>query len=402
MLDCSVRGRLHRRETRRPKCRSRSSTGLISLCTALIAVIGIAAAAIGLTACGASAPAHTFTQTRAASEQLRGQAEPGSVVARVGPYSITGATFNRSLKAQPSSEPGAEQLVPPRFSACVAHLQAELAVIAERPPPPSQLRSECQTRYQALAQTVLNRLISNAWLIAGARELGVPISNQEAQASLDHYRREHFSSEARFRRFLAGRTLADLAFETRAKLASQAIHRAIVNRVRPITKAQIESYYEQHRFQYLVAAERDLKIARAKTQASAATARAELASGKSIASVVKRLPIRQPIDSKEGLVLELHPHVYGEPNLDQAIFTATPGVLRGPINTWFGYFVFEVTKVIYQHERPLAQVQASIRRQLASPLQERALAAFDRQWRATWTARTECSPGFVVPKCGRP
>jgi hypothetical protein len=320
-------------------------------------------------------------------------------VARVGPYSIAGATLNRLLAAKLSGESASERLVPPDFSACVAHLKAESAAIAEPAQSPSQLRSECRTRYGTALKTVLDRLIEEEWLIGAAGELGVPVSDREVKASVDRYRREHFSSEAGFRRFLAGRTRADLMLETRAKLASEAIRRAIEGRARPVTQAEVAGYYEQHRFQYLAGGERDLEIARTTTEAAAAKAKAEIASGKSFGSVLSQLHVHQPTFNKEGLVLELQPHQYGEPKLNQAIFTATPGVLSGPVGTSYGYFVFRVTRIRFEREQPLAAVQASIRRQLAQPLREQALAAFAKRWRATWTAQTDCSPGYVVPEC---
>ncbi len=321
-------------------------------------------------------------------------------MARVGPYTITGATFNRFLSAELSSEPRSEQLIPPDFAACVAHLTTEAAAIGEHSPGPSQLGRECQTRYQTLLQKILDQLISNEWLIGGARELGVPISDREVRASLARSQRHYkLSSEARSRRSPAGRNLADIMLETRARLAFEAIRRAIKDRVRPITHAQIVSYYKQHRFEYLATAERDLTIARAETEASAAKVKAEIASGKSFASVVRTLRLQQPFNSHEGLVLELQPHVYGEPKLNRAIFAATPGALTGPIGTSYGYFVFDVVKIRFEHEKPLTEVQASIQRQLARPLQEQALAGFIKQWRAKWTAQTDCSPGDIVPEC---
>jgi foldase protein PrsA len=365
----------------------------------LLGVVGALALAAGLMACGGVRPDHVAPQAGVTPDQLGGPANPEAIVVRVGPYSIAGATLNRFVRAELRSEPSSEQLVPPDFSACVAHLEAESAAIGERPRGPSQLRRECQTRYRAVAQAVLDRLISYEWLIGGARELGVPIGDREAKVSLDRYRHEDFPSGAQFRRFLAGRTLADIMLETRAKLAPAAVRRAIKDRVRPMTQAQIMSYYALHRFQYLLAAERDLKIARTATEAAAVKVRAEIASGRSFASVVGRLSVRQPVNSNEGSVLELQPHTYGEPNLNQAIFTAAPGVLVGPVRTWFGYFVFEVTRIRFERERPLAQVQAAIRRRLARPLQEQALAGFVKQWRTRWTARTDCSPGYVVPEC---
>jgi len=364
----------------------------------LLCSVGAVVVTATLAACGGSGAVHVITQASTTPDRLGGPAKAAAVVVRVGPDPIVGATLNRLVEAKLRGEPSADRLVPPDFSACVAHLEAESTVIGERPSGRSQLRRECKTRYQAVVQMVLDRLISNEWKIGGAGELGAPVSDRAMRADLDRFW-QHFASEAQFRRLLAGRTLADLMFETRARLASDAIRRAIKDRVPHVTRAQAMSYYTLHKFQYLVAGERDLKIARTATEASAAKVKSEVASGKSFASVVRKLSVRQPVNSNEGSVLELQPHVYGEPNLNEAIFTASPGVLVGPVSTWFGYFVFEVTKIGLERERPFAEVQASIRRQLSRPQQEQALAAFSAQWRATWTARTDCSPGYVVPGC---
>jgi hypothetical protein len=332
----------------------------------------------------------------AGSDRLGDQASPAAVLARVGPHSIVGGTLNRAIGAELRGEAGGESLVPPAFSACIAHLAGEAAAIGERPAGPSQLRHECQTSYRAVAQSVLDRLISDEWLIGGAEELRVPVSEEGMEESLDGY---NFKTESQFRSFLAGRTPVELDSEISARLAAAAMRRAVLARIRPVTEAEIRSYYKGHRFQYLLAASRDLKIARTATEVAAAKVKAEIESGKSFASVVGKLPIRQPVNSNEGLVLELQPHTYGEPKLNEAIFAATPGVLTGPIGTSFGYFVFEVTKTRFEHVEPLAQVEASIRQQLTRPLQEQVLAAFTKQWQATWTARTDCSPGYVVPGC---
>lgn len=332
----------------------------------------------------------------ATSDRLGDQASPAAVLARVGPRSIMGGTLNRAIGAELRREASGEPLVPPAFSACIAHLAGEASAIGERPAGPSQLRHECQTRYRAVAETELERLISDDWLIAGAEELGVPVSEEEMEEGLDGY---NFKTESQFRSFLAGRTPVELDSEISARLGAAAMRRAVVARIRPVTAAEISRYYKERRFQYLLAASRDLKIARTATEASAAKVKAEIASGKTFAGVVEKLPIPQPVNSNEGLVLELQPHTYGEPKLNEAIFAATPGVLTGPIGTSFGNFVFEVTKIGFEHVKPVADVEASIREQLARPLQEQALAAYVKQWRATWTARTDCGPGYVVPGC---
>jgi hypothetical protein len=345
----------------------------------LSGVIAVSAVILGLTACGGGEPAQVATHASVAFEEPRGPAVPTATIAQIGPYSLKGATFDAFAQEALRSESASEPLIPPRFDACVAHLRAEAATIGEHASPASQLRSECQTRYQAVLQAALERLISDEWWIVGARELGVPASEHERRGS--------------------AQVAASAALETRARLASEAIRRAVLGRVAPVTRAQIASYYKQHRFEYLVAGERDLRIARTLTRATAVAAKAAVASGKSFASIVKHLKVQQPVDSSEGLVLGLQPRTYGEPNLNEAIFTAAPHVLSGPIDTWFGYFVFEVTKIESEREKPLAEVEASIRQRLQRPTQERVLSTFDKRWNATWAARTSCSPGDVVPKC---
>jgi hypothetical protein len=307
-------------------------------------------------------------QVDAASEEPSAPASPQAIVARVGPYSISGATFNRMAAIELSTQAPSEQLVAPAFSACVAHLQTQAAANDEPAVSVAQLKSECKKRYQAALQVALEHLIASEWLIGGARELGVPVSDVPG-------------------------------LQARARLAAAAIRRAIKARVAPVGHAQIERYYQQHRFEYLLTGERDLKIARTKSEATALKVKAEIEAGKSFASVVSRLPVQQPIDSNHGLVEELQPHFYGEPNLNEAIYVAKPGVLVGPVDTWFGYFVFEVTKVRFERVTPLSKLEASIRQHFLQPLEEQALSAYSKRWIATWTAQTNCSPGFVVPKC---
>jgi PPIC-type PPIASE domain len=337
------------------------------------------AVALGLAACSGagSTPgvkrASSIHEQRinAASEEPSTLAGPGAVVARVGSYSITGAMFDPAAQAALRAEPS-EHLAPPQFNACVAQLKAEAVALEEQAAGASQLRGECKKRYQIVLQAVL---ISSEWMIGGARELGASVNEQGVKAS------------------------SDTALDEKAKLSAAAIRRAIRDRIGPTTRAQVASYYQQHRFEYLLTGERNLRIARTKTDAEAVKVRAEVTSGKSFASVVSKLPVQQPIDSSDGSVMDLSPHFYGEPNLNQAIFTATPGMIVGPINTWFGYFVFEVTKIVSEQVMPLADVEAAIRRHLVAPLEAQELAAFSKRWSTTWTAQTDCSPGYVVPKC---
>jgi hypothetical protein len=363
------RNGVRERQSDRPETRAESlRNGFLTRHATLLAAGAAVVAALALAGCGAGKPARVAASP--SDPAVLSDAPPGTaaVIARVGPYSIEGATLSRALQAALADEPASERPVPPAFAACVAHLRGEAAASGERARTAPQLRGECETRYREALQMALDRLIADDWLIGGAHELGVPVSG-------------------------------GVGLEAGAPLAAAAIRKALAQRVKPIARAAIASYYERHQFQYLAAGKRDLEIARVKTQVGAAKVKAEIESGKSFATVVKGIPLGQPIDSTDGLVLGLSPDSYGEPNLNEAIFTAAPGVLTGPIDTWFGWFVFKVTKVLLDREQPLAAVEAAIRRRMLSQERHAALATFLKRWRASWAARTDCSAGYVVADC---
>jgi hypothetical protein len=224
-------------------------------------------------------------------------------------------------------------------------------------------------------------------VLGAARELRVDVSRGEIERLL---RKSQFT-------FTAAQEYLD----------SEAIRRAVKRRVGPMTATRVANYYATHRQLYLVPQQRDLRIVRTRVEAEALAVKRELASGKTFASVVRAISARepglqQPFLSKEGLVLGLKPGVYNEKPLDHAIFRARPGVLLGPVNIVLGFpgsFVFEVTRVVPARQKPLAEVAASLRRELPEHFYQQAIVSFIREWRAKWTARTDCSPGFVVLRC---
>ncbi len=72
---------------------------------------------------------------------------------------------------------------PPKYTACIAHLQA----IAPKPakgqtaPTEAQLKSQCEQQYKSLQQEVLGFLISASWVIGEGESLGVKVSDKEVE-----------------------------------------------------------------------------------------------------------------------------------------------------------------------------------------------------------------------------
>jgi parvulin-like peptidyl-prolyl isomerase len=353
--------------------------------------------ALGLAGCGGSGGKAVGAEREAG--KLSG--DPPGIVARVGGSVISGATFARSLAAE---QKGEVPLVPPQFTACVAHLKKRAAAVHAAGLPTlsdAELRKECGTRRQQLREEVLDRLISSDWVIGGARELGVDVGGQAVAADLASLKRGRFPTPARFQAFLAstGQTVGDLLFAERVQLDNEAIRAAIAGKVHPPTQARVAQYYEHHKKQYLVPETRDLEIVGTLTQAQAQAVRREIASGKSFASVAKAQTATQPFHSKDGVVLGLVSGLYKEPSLNNAIFTARPGVLSGVIKTVIGYYVFKLMRIHPAYQETLARVASQIRQDLPLELQREALVEFIKAWRAKWTARTDCSPGYVVRRC---
>jgi hypothetical protein len=193
--------------------------------------------------------------------------------------------------------------------------------------------------------------------------------------------------------------VADFALETKVQLLAEGIRHALTRKTAHLNQAQIVNYYNEHKQLFGVPKRRDLEIARAGSEAEALKIKAEIASGKTFASVVRTLPLPQPIYSKKGMVLRYEPHLYHQPPLNDAIFAAKPNVLSGPVKIEEGYYVFEVKRAYPLRPSTLAQAQTAIRRQLPTMLYKQALVAFVSEWRKRWAARTDCQPGYVVAKC---
>jgi len=328
-------------------------------------------------------------------------AAPEGVVARVGPYTITQAAYNHAFAAEVDSEPSEKRAVPvpPDFTACISHLKA--AATAGAPTSRASLKQECQKQYESLKERALDRLITNEWVIGAAKEIGFKVPEGAVEQNIAEFKRRNFPTEKKLHAYLLsiGQTLGDLIFQTRVEFSAEAIRRAIKRKVGSFPQARIVNYYDAHKSRYVVPENRDLQIVRTDTRAQALGAKREIASGKSFASVVKKLGLKQPIFSKEGLVLGLKSGVYSEPVLNTAIFTAHLNKLSGPVHISLGYYVFQVKRVHARRQKSLAEVEAGIKSKLPEKLQEQALAAYVAAWRARWSARTSCAPGYVVRRC---
>jgi foldase protein PrsA len=350
---------------------------------------------IGLFACGGSSSAPSAPPTGSS----------GGAVAWVGNNPITKASLDHriAIDALANREPVPD---PPTYTACI-HIQATAATPTpgkgRHRPTNTQLKSRCQELYETLRQQALGFLISAQWLNGEATEDGLQVSEQEAKQQYQQVKSRLYPSEAALQRLLAstGQTVPDLLLQLKLNEISNQIRRKIAASVGSVTHADVARYYHENKSRFAVPERRDLEIIRTASKKEASQAEKAIRSGEGFASAVKHVKIVQPIGAEHGLLMGLTRHLFSEQELDTPIFTAKPNVLTGPVKTTLGYYLFEVKTIRPDYQRTLAQVTATIKRQLPAEMQQKALIAFIRAWRQKWLARTNCQAEYIVQKCRR-
>jgi foldase protein PrsA len=359
--------------------------------SALGAVFFATVAIVGLAACGGGIPSNAVVQ--------------------VGSNPITKTTFEHWLAVAASSSAAAvpgqkapKPVVPdpPKYTACIAHLEATAPKPAkgQSKPTAAQLKTQCEQQYQSLQQQVLGFLISSSWVIGEAEDQGVKATDKEVKKQFEQIKNQQFPKAAEFQKFLqtSGQTISDLLLRVKLNLLSSKIQQKVAKQKGSVTQAQISKYYNEHKSQFGSPEKRNLKIILTKTEAAAKKAKQEIESGKSFSSVAKSVSIDPTSKAKGG---ELTGITKGqqEKALDQAVFSAKKNVLSGPVKTQFGYYIYEVTGTTPGNQQTLAQSQASIKQQLTAQQQQQALSKFVKEFRKKWEGKTECRSGYVVQDC---
>jgi foldase protein PrsA len=324
----------------------------------------------------------------------------GDAVVQVDGKPITKATFNHWMGVAAAAtaanpEGGATKPVipePPKYTACIAHLEATTPKPQKgaAPPTTAQLKSQCEQQYKSLQQEVLGFLISSDWVLGEGESLGVNVSDKEVKKRFQTVREQQFPKPAEFQKFLAssGQTVSDLLLRVKLNLLSSKIQQKIVKSKSNVSQSEIAKYYNEHKSRFEVPEKRAVNIILTKTEAAAKAAKNEVPH-KGFATVAKSVSTDPLSKAKGGLLPEV---VKGqeEQALSNAIFSTKPGVLSGPVKTPFGYYVYEVKSVTPGSVQTLAQAQSSVRSQLVATRQQSSLSSFVKNFKKKWKAKTEC------------
>jgi foldase protein PrsA len=337
-----------------------------------------------------------------------GDSVPGNSVARVDDALIKKSEFDHWLQiaAKSSQPPGSTGKVTipdaPNYTRCVADLRKNAPKPAKGQPRPNdaQFKAQCKQQYEGLRDQVLQVLIQGQWLEQEAADQDVKVSDEQVRKEFEKQRKQSFPKDAQFQQFLktTGFTTDDLLFRTKTNLLADKIRQKLTKGTEKVSDQQISDYYDKNKKRFAQPERRDLQVVLTKTKAKAQEARSDIQGGQSWASVAKRLSTDQASKNQGG---KLPSVVRGqqEKALDQAVFAARRGQLRGPVKTQFGYYVFRVTKITPARQQSLAQSRASIRSLLVSQRQQKALTDFSKKFQKKWKGRTNCRKGYVIELC---
>ncbi len=334
-----------------------------------------------------------------------GDSIPKDAVASVDGSAITQAQFKHWLTiAQSTSQQGAPKVAynPPAFTACVASKRKTAPKPAKGQPQTTdtQLRTQCKQEYESLRDQVMQFLILQKWVDGEAKSQGVKISDKTAEADFEKARKQSFPKEADFQKFLktSGMTVEDAKFQVRFNTVYTKLREKAVKNADKVTNKDILDFYKKNKARLGTPLTRDLRVVLTRDAATAAKAKAALASGQSWSSVVKKYSI-DPATKATGGVLSGLSKGQQEPTFDKAIFSAPKGQLQGPIKTQFGYYVFQVQKETPASQQTLKQATPAIRQQLDAQNKQKADDTFNTQLRNKWKAKTNCADAFVMTQC---
>jgi len=260
-------------------------------------------------------------------------------------------------------------------------------------------------QYDLLRETAMADRLLSRWFFGEAEERGIEIAEREVQAKLDEIIEQEFGGQKQFNRFKKQSQFSDedVLERVELQLIQERIQDQVLEDVPEPSEEEISTYYDENIAQFETPETRDVRTLLNPDEAEAQDAFDQLSEDDSPASwkkVTKQLSTDEATASQGGLRQGV---VAGqnEPQLDEAIFSATEGELVGPVETEAGFYVFQVETVNPASTQPLdEQTTQQIQQALTSQSQQEIAAVFQADFLAKWRTRTVCDEDYMIDRCG--
>ena len=260
-------------------------------------------------------------------------------------------------------------------------------------------------QYDLLKETAMADLLLSRWVNGEAEELGIEVTDREIDQELEQIIEQQFGGQKGFDRFLEQSrfTDEDARDRVRLQLLSTRIQEEVLGADLPdVPDEEVQAYYDENIEQFETPETRDVRTLLNPDEAKAQQAFDDLSADDSPASwkqVTKELSTDEATSGLGGLrqgVVEGQ----GEPQLDEAIFSAAEGELVGPFETDAGFNIVQVEKITPASTQPLDdQTRQQIEQTLATEQQQQAASDYQEDFLSKWTARTICADDYAIDRC---
>jgi foldase protein PrsA len=327
---------------------------------------------------------------------------PSGAVAVVDGQAIDQRSFDHwmTVAAKTSGRPADALPKPPDFAGCVKAKQSGKPVEGQPKVTDSEAREQCREEYDGLRAQVIGLLVTSRWLEAEARERRITVTDADVKERFEMLREQQFPKAKQYRKFLAdsGQSEADVLLRVRVDLLNSKLQEQVTKGADKVSERQVTDYYNRHRDHFAQPETRDVRLVLTGTVAKAKRTRAALARGASWKRVAKRFSL-DAATKKQGGKLTGITQGQQEKALDDAIFGAAKGKLTGPVETQFGHYVFEVTRVSEADQQTRDQAAGAIKQILISEKRQKLFDDFMKEFREKWRAKTRCDEELATQDC---
>ena len=338
-----------------------------------------------------------------------GESVPSDAVANVDGDVVEKKEFNhwldaaaRSQQAQPGAPPTQVALPdPPEFKKCAAaRIKQPQSTPGTPKLNPQQATQLCKQEYDLLRDQVMQFLISSRWIEAEAENRDIEASDAEVDRMFEEQKKQSFPSDREYQAFLkaSGQTEEDLKYRVKLDVVSNKVRKEIVGDKANASDAEVRDYYNRNREQFGQPERRDLSVILTEKEDEARRAKQALEGGQSFEDVAKRFSIDEASKGQGGKLPGVSKGQQ-EAALDRAVFGAKKGQLVGPVRTQFGWYVFRVGKVTPGSQQSFEQSRETIKAQLRSEKEQKALNEFVEKFQKEYKEKTNCAKGYTIAQC---
>jgi foldase protein PrsA len=327
---------------------------------------------------------------------------PPGAVAKVGDETITQDKFTKWLTAAVKSQAqGGAATVPdpPDYSKCVAAKKKQ-PVQGQGKQTDAALKKQCKSEYTTLKRQVMQFLIQASWVEQEADKQDIKVSDETVRTSFEKQKKQAFPTDKAYKQFLktSGMSEADILFRVKLSQLQEKLTKKVTDDAKKVTDADVEQYYDKNKKRFAQPERRDLRVVLTKTQDKANQARQALDGGQAWKDVAKQYSIDEASKAQGGKLASV---AKGQQDkaLEEAVFAAQKGDLKGPVKTQFGWYVFEVEKITPASQQSLEQSRDAIKSLLEGQRKQKALDAFIKDFRDEYKDKTHCADDYRVAEC---